>query len=64
MGKTLDLRERAVAAVEIEALSYHQAAAQFGIGASTRRLGAASAWDRQRCAGADGRRAQAEGHFG
>jgi transposase len=32
---SLDLRERVVAAVEVEGLSRHQAAARFGIAAST-----------------------------
>lgn len=35
---SMDLRKRAAVAVEIGALSCHQAAAQFGIGVSTRRL--------------------------
>ena len=31
----MDLRERVVAAVETGGMSYHQAAAQFGVGVST-----------------------------
>jgi transposase len=42
----MDLRERAVAAVEIGALSCHQAAANFGIGVSTRRLSGRGTWVR------------------
>jgi putative transposase len=42
----MDLRERAVAAVEIGTLSCRQATAQFGIGVSTRRLSGRGTWVR------------------
>src|ERR1700677_3519796 len=42
----MDLRERAVAAVEIGAPSWHQTAAQFGVGVRTRRLSERGTWVR------------------
>src|SRR5712671_1044932 len=66
MGRpySMDLRERAVAAVETGGLSCHQAAEQFGVGVSTvivwvRRLRETGSL----APGADGR-PQAEGNFG
>ena len=66
MGKpySIDLRERAVAAVLKGGLSRHRAAAQFGVGVSTvvnwvRRFKTPAAWRRGRWVGASRRRSAA-----